>query len=295
MKKFLSLLFIIFTFFFTACWNDDDTLGNNSDLSNPGQGIIEYSGYEPLKDRPVKVHFYIPTGGDMSKMPILFVFPGTGRNANDYLAAWINTAKQKHIMVFALEFPANLYSSSQYIEGGMYSKGSLLPETSWTFSMMEPLFDFIRNETGSEQYHYDMFGHSAGAQFVHRFMTFKPTNRVNRAVSANAGWYTVPDFTIEYPYGLKNSPATAQGISIFLKKKLILHLGTSDNNPDDSSLNHSAGADAQGMHRYARGLNYWKKAQDNSSGIHLNWQKVEETGVAHEFAKMATAAGKLLY
>ena len=63
---------------------------------------------------------------------------------------------------------------------------------------------------------YNMFGHSAGAQFVHRFIQFKPLSRVDKAVSANAGWYTLPDTTIDFPYGLK-------GRICIIRESLCLH------------------------------------------------------------------------
>ncbi|NDV80712.1 hypothetical protein [Bacteroides sp. 51] len=296
--KYQILSILILSIFLAGCWSDDDKDNEViTDSLRPGQGIVEYTGYEPLKNKPVKIHFYIPSETAMKDMPVLMVFPGTGRNANDYLAAWINIAKQKQIMVFALEFPSDTYSSSQYIEGGMFSGGTLLAEASWTFSVIEPLFDYIKSETGNRQQQYDMFGHSAGAQFVHRFMTFKPNNRVHRGVAANAGWYTVPDFTVDYPYGLKNSPATEAGVRTFFGKELILHLGTADTNPNDASLNHTAGADAQGLYRYARGLYYWNEVSKikASKGYALNWEKQETPNVAHEFIKMTTAAAGFLY
>jgi hypothetical protein len=45
-----------------------------------------------------------------------------------------------------------------------------------------------------------MFGHSAGAQFVTRFVTFMPQHRPI-AVAANAGWYTTLDDLVEFPTG----------------------------------------------------------------------------------------------
>jgi len=298
MKHIIQYILFILPLLFTSCWDDND--GDDEVITGslrPGQGIVEYTGYEPLKSKPVRIHFYIPSDTEMKNMPVLMVFPGTGRNANDYLNAWVSIAKKKQIMVFALEFPSDTYSTSQYIEGGMFSGNTLLSESSWTFSIIEPIFDYIKAETGNKQQQYDMFGHSAGAQFVHRFMTFKPSNRVHRGVSANAGWYTVPDFTIDYPYGLKNSPATEEGVKAFFAKEFILHLGMADTDPNDSSLNHTAGADAQGLYRYARGLYYWNKVSEikDAKGYPFNWVKYETPNVAHEFVKMTTAAANFLY
>lgn len=279
-----------------SCW-DDNGEPNHHETEHflPGQGIVEYTGYAPLSGKPVRVHYYIPPQGDAKTMPALMVFPGVNRNADEYLTAWIDAARTKQFMVFSLEFPQDSYSSAQYIEGGMYSGETLLPVVEWTFSMIEPLFDFMRRDLGGSQTQYDIWGHSAGAQFVHRYMTFVPENRVRRAVAANAGWYTVPDFSVGYPYGLKNSPAQQAAMPELFAKQFTLHLGTADNDTNDPSLNHSAGADAQGKNRYARGQNYWNKAQTAAGGNTFRWEKREETGVAHEYAKMAAAAAKFMY
>ena len=95
------------------------------------------------------------------------------------------------------------YSTAQYIEGGMFQGNTLLDRSEWTFSLIKSVFDTVRKDTGSSRTKYDMWGHSAGAQFVHRYVTFMPDTRVDRAVSANAGWYTLPDVDVAYPYGLK--------------------------------------------------------------------------------------------
>lgn len=279
-----------------GCWKDNEE-GNhgNTDTFLPGQGIVSFTGYEPLSDRPIHIHYYIPSGYDMSAMRILFVLPGTNRNADDYLIPWIDIARSKGIMVFSLEFPSAHYTETQYTQGGMFSGGTLLPESQWTFSIMEPLFDHIKRGTGSTRGGYDLFGHSAGAQFVHRFMTFKPSNSIDRGVSANAGWYTVPDFTIAFPYGLKDSPATQAGLTAFFAKRFYLHLGTADTDPNDPNLNTSAGAMAQGAYRYARGLHYWDKAQAVKGSNPFNWTKQEAVGVAHEYRRMITSAAQFLY
>ena len=51
---------------------------------------------------------------------------------------------------------------------------------------IEPLFDHARARFGMEADAYSIYGHSAGAQFVHRFLFHVPDARVARAVAANA-------------------------------------------------------------------------------------------------------------
>ena len=47
---------------------------------------------------------------------------------------------------------------------------------------------------------YALYGHSAGGQFVHRYVAFADAPRMESAVAANSGWYTMPDDGA-FPYG----------------------------------------------------------------------------------------------
>ncbi|MGL5317272.1 MAG: hypothetical protein ACRC9Q_01010 [Bacteroidales bacterium] len=284
----------LLTLLFTGCWGGEPTEEHSESLGT-GRGVITYSGYAPLSHKPVKVHYYIPKG-DKSRMPILFVFPGVNRNADEYLDAWKVGADQKNVMVFSLEFPRSMYSTEEYIEGGMFSGTTLKPESAWTFSLIEPLFDYLKKELNGSQATFDLWGHSAGAQFVHRYFLFKPAASVGKAVSANAGWYTVPDLSVEYPYGLKNSPASSATLQQVFGKNLILQLGTADTDPNDSSLNHSPGAELQGPHRYARGLYFWDRSRISSQPHNIfKWMKYEVPGVAHSYSQMAANAWGFMY
>ncbi len=49
-----------------------------------------------------------------------------------------------------------------------------------------------------------LFGHSAGAQFVHRFVFAHP-ERVRRYALGAAGWYTLPDEQQEFPLGTRHA------------------------------------------------------------------------------------------
>lgn len=279
----------------TGCWSDDKEPEPAADFGST-TGVVSYSGYAPLSSRPVKVHYYIPAKGDRATMPVLFVLPGQERNAADYLASWRQAADRRHFMVFALEFPADAYSSSQYIEGGMFSGGSLVAPEKRTFAVIEPLFDYIRQCVGSRVDSYDLWGHSAGAQFVHRFVTFTPGIRVNRAVCANAGWYTLPDPGVTYPYGLKGSGSDDEAtLRRLFATELIVQLGTADTGRD--GLNTTAGAEAQGRNRFERGNFYFNTAEATASahGITLCWMRREVPGVGHDQARMAADAATMMY
>lgn len=297
-KTFFSrtLLVIICSVFLTSCFDDDviPTPGEEQKFL-PGKGVLTYAEYSPLKDKPIKIHYNIPTDGNMANMPVLFVFPGQERNADDYLKAWTTESDKRKFMVFVFEFPEAYYSSSAYNEGGLFVGNVLQGQSNWTFSLIEPVFNKIVKDTGAKADGYDMWGHSAGAQFCHRFLTFMPNTKVKRLVSANAGWYTMPNVDIDYPYGLKNTNVGSGQLKTLFGKKLIVCLGTADTSRD--GLNTTAGAEAQGINRFERGKFYFSESKSISSGLgyDFNWEKIEVPGVGHDYEKMAAVAAEYLY
>lgn len=293
------IILIVTIFSFAACSKDDLPYTQNGETAGfePGKGIVRFTSYKPLESKPINVHYFIPEEGDSKTMPILFVMPGTDRNANDYLNAWIAEANRKKIIILSLEFPSAYYSTSQYIEGGLYSGTTLNNESQWSFSVIDPIFESVKESIGGKQERYDMWGHSAGAQFVHRFILFKQGTKIDRAVASNAGWYTLPDQNKAYPYGLKNTPfGTTTILNNFFTRKLTVHLGTADT-VRDNALNTSAGAEAQGKNRYERGSYFFQESEriKNNDSYPFNWQKRENVGVAHDYKKMAIDAASILY
>ena len=286
---------------FSSCRKNPD--GDSSSTSNPFEnnnyGVFEYNDYKPLADKPFNIHFYIPNSVDRTNAPILFVFPGMNRNADDYLETWITLADQYQIMVFSFEFSTSYYPNSTSYQLGYIRdlNSNFTNEDVWTFSLIEPVFEKIKTNLNYNGNTYNMFGHSAGAQFVHRFLQFKPLSRINKAVSANAGWYTLPDTTIDFPYGLKGTTINSNDLENSFLKNLEVHLGQNDSDPNDPSLNTTDGANLQGSHRLSRGQ-YFILNSDSISQImnfNSNWIKKEVPNVGHQQVYMAVFAAQELF
>ena len=298
--KHLFIHAILFLIIISACRKS--TINNNSSNSNLFEnmiGVIEYTNYEPLSNKPFNIHYYIPSTVNQTTAPILFIFPGTDRNADDYLETWITLADQKGVMVFAFEFSVNYYPMSTNYQTGFIldENGNLNNEDVWTFSVIEPVFDFIKTNLVNNTNSYNMFGHSAGGQFVHRFVQFKPNSRVNYAISANAGWYTVPDTSVDFPYGLKNTGISNEDLQNSYLKNLEIHLGQNDNDPNDPALRKTPEANIQGLHRLSRGRYFVNQSDSISQSLNFpsSWVKKELENVGHEQQKMAVFAAQEMY
>jgi len=298
--KVLKYIFISIIIVFSSCRKS--TINNNSSNSNLFEnmiGVIEYTNYEPLSNKPFNIHYYIPSTVNQTTAPILFIFPGTDRNADDYLETWITLADQKGVMVFSFEFSVNYYPMSTNYQTGFIldENGNLNNEDVWTFSVIEPVFDYIKTNLVNNTNSYNMFGHSAGGQFVHRFVQFKPNSRVNYAVSANAGWYTVPDTSVDFPYGLKNAGISNEDLQNSYLKNLEIHLGQNDNDPNDPALRKTPEANLQGLHRLSRGRYFINQSDSISQSLNFpsSWVKKELENVGHEQQKMAVFAAQEMY
>ena len=160
-----------------------------------GEGSFVYTGYEPLKDKPITLYYYIPSGGEVERMPVLFSMHGAERDGTIQRNAWKYFAEEYGFVVLAPEYSKTYYTENDYQFGGVYrsaGSGVLNEEPKWTYRTVEALFDYFKSETGNTSATYHLFGHSAGGQFVHRFLLAMPGARVGRAVAANPGSWTFP-------------------------------------------------------------------------------------------------------
>ena len=265
---------------------------------NPGNGSFNFTGYGPLSSKPVKVYYHIPFGITDST-PILLVFHGEERDGQPYVNDWISASDQHKFMVFAPEFSDTDFPGGDgynlaniFVDGDNPSQATLNPDSVWTFSIIDPLFLEIKQRTNNATSSYIAFGHSAGSQFLSRFLMFKPESQMQKAICANAGWYTVPDPAIQFPYGTGQSPANELLIRKAFEKKLIVMLGKEDNNPNSAGLRHNEQSDAQGLNRLARGRWFFNKSQQRATALNtpFNWSLVEVPGVGHDHTLMAINA-----
>lgn len=294
----------------TSCWADDVLPSDEGTSTEPAAKLslvqdnathsLVYSGVKTLSSQPITVHYIIPSAGDITKMPILFIFPGESRDADVHLVYFSDWAKQNRVMVFALEYSTAYYpTTTEYILGGINKSQSnigILTKDKWNFNYVESLFSDIVASTGSTQTLYDMWGHSAGAQYVHRFCTFVENAHVNRAIAANSGWYTIADAGKSFPYGYKEIADVdwnAQLPKVFARR-MYVQLGGNDTST--AGLNSNEESVAQGANRLERGKYYFSTSQALAAakGMAFNWTLSIVPGIGHDPENMAKAGMKLL-
>ena len=230
--------------------------------------------------------------------PIVVVIHGATRDARGYRDAWIEPAETYGALVLAPEFSMSGFPTPREFEVGNLRDRDrrLLPVGEWSLTLVERLFDAAVEMTGSRRRTYRIYGHSAGAQFVHRLLTFLPGCRADAAVVANAGCYTLLDEAERYPYGLGGMPLPADRIASMLGRNMTVLLGEKDVRTDAPMLLKSPEAMQQGEHRFARGNTYYRhgKALARQRGVTFGWRLVTLPAVGHSYRGTTAAAADIL-
>lgn len=246
---------------------------------------------------PVLVYTYLPTGLSESTR-VVVVMHGTLRNAREYIEGWTAWAERTNHLILAPRFDRVGWPGSKGFHLGNVlregvSGGARNAESSWAFTVVEALHERVRCEFGLEHPRFALWGHSAGGQFVHRFLLFKPRAKVSGAIAAGCGWFTVPDLETRFPYGLEHPSLgfTEREARRFVRSPLTIVRGTLDT-ARDVHLRTSRAAEAQGPHRYARAGHMLRMAKrlDSSS----SWRLIDVPGVGHDWTAMASVAQPLL-
>jgi pimeloyl-ACP methyl ester carboxylesterase len=244
----------------------------------------------------VQVFFAGPAKTD-HKTRLLIVMAGRQRNAEEYLDSWREWAAAKNYVVLAPLFdqqnwPEPLGYNFGNIASGKERSNTPNPKSKWSFKLVDDMFDEAVKRFSLKATNYHLFGHSAGGQFVHRFMLYYPENRVRLAIAANPGFYTLPDEQQEFPYGLKNSPhnVTRKMLEDWMRKDLVIMRGTADLERTES-LRQSLEADAQGQNRFERAAYMFRRIK--AFDPRTKWRMIDVPGIAHDQKGMAEAAKNL--
>jgi poly(3-hydroxybutyrate) depolymerase len=246
----------------------------------------------------ISVRVQLPQDFD-AHTPIVVVMHGASRDMPRYFDDWSAQANTHGFIAVVPEFAATDFKgSARYNLGHVFdpNTGERRDEAGWTFSAIEPLFDHIVAWAVSEQSNYVLFGHSAGSQFVHRFLYYVRDARVSKAILANAGWYTMPDFGVDYPYGLSESGVDDDVLAGYFGQDVTVLLGDADIDTSDEDLRHTPEAELQGPHRLARGRTFFRvaNAKAKALGVDFNWRIQIVPGAEHSNAQMTPAAAKLV-
>lgn len=214
-------------------------------------------------------------------MPVVFVLHGINRNLGYTLDTWEPLADRHGFLIVVphfddRHFPGAFSYGQGSVRDGTVPKGS-------AFNAIEPIFAAVSLRHGIKGQGYRLFGHSAGAQFVHRFLYFHPEAPVERAVISMAGWYTLPDAEIDWPYGLGGTAVSEAQLRRIMALDVAVQVGSQDRVRDEQ-LRRSRGAEAQGRNRVARGITYFEAMEDRAASLDapFRWRFVVVPDAGHD-------------
>ena len=246
-------------------------------------------------DKPDVEILYITPNAINEDTEVIFVIHGNSRNADDYLSAWIPLVQNKNVIIAAPNFDKKNFRYFFLLESAE-SNGTINERSdSYVNTSISLFFNYFKSRFALNANTYKMFGHSAGAQFTHRYMLLSNDQRISDTVIANAGWYTFLNGE-QYPYGIKDTPIeiSSSHIRWFMSNKTSLLIGSIDTNLNN--VNSSAGAQKQGITRVDRADNYFKSLIDISDKkeIPFRWRYKVINDVGHDYQKMTPIAASIL-
>jgi poly(3-hydroxybutyrate) depolymerase len=259
-------------------------------LSTSGSNLEKFT-FDSWDKPDLDIFYHLPETVDKNTK-ILFIIHGNTRNADDYLKSWKKLTNGKNVALFAPQFSRNSFISFNTLQMST-SNGVIRTDTSlYLNDSIDTLFEHIKSKFNLKPHRYDIYGHSAGAQFVHRYLLMSEDPKVNIAVAANAGWYTFLNGA-NFPYGIKNPPIMLSDSNVknFLNTKLHILIGSNDIDVD-SSVNKSDGAQRQGLNRLQRAKNFFDYTSQivKQNDLAFSWRYQLVPGAPHSNKVMSRAA-----
>jgi pimeloyl-ACP methyl ester carboxylesterase len=300
--KSLITTFFLFSFSFISLAADSDDLELDSEL-----GSFYVDAGDGREGNKIEVFYYKPKTFDENSN-IVMVLSDRDRNSEMARNRWIAAAKKYNLFILSPMYTSDVYpTSANYDLAGTLTviEDEYVPiedRSQWIFEDFDRVFDIAVEATQSNQTGYDFFGHGSSGELAHRLALFYPQTKANRIVAANASWYTVPDFSSPFPYGLKRAPIQPEPmisqLPLSFSKKLIVLLGENDNEDEFRGwFRRDKFADLQGTHRLERGRYFYEQSelQANTLNTSFAWDIQLVPSVGHSPTRMSIAAADVLF
>ncbi len=147
-------------------------------------------------DPTLEYEVYVPTTGAVGA-PVLVSVHGMSRSVSAAQAAALVPACERHgVTLLAPSFHGESHADYQRL--GREGRGQRAD------LFLHRCLQELTSLTGGDASQIRLFGHSGGAQFAHRYLMAYP-HRVVSAVVVAAGWYTLPDPALKFPFGIQSN------------------------------------------------------------------------------------------
>lgn len=264
-----------------------------------GSGSFTLTEKTGVNETPLQAYYYRPAAWQDGR-PIVVVFHGLKRNAQEYCEGWKDYAEKHDFLVVCPEFTESKYPGVRYYNTGNVTDsddkgGKVQPRNAWVFPAIDRVINAAKKSVGAKKSRTIIFAHSAGAQIIHRYVLLNGRTAADRIIAANSGWYTMPNQEDVFPYGLRELPVTDKELQAAFQMPVTILLGEKDT-VRSKVLRKTPEADAQGMNRLERGKKFYAEAQKEAKrlGTAFNWQLVTVPGVGHDGVGMAVGAVPLI-
>lgn len=263
-----------------------------------GSGRVELPEAAGAAAAPMPVWYHRPAGwGAGGKVGV--VLHGLQRDADRYRDEWRALSDRHGFLLLVPEFRREKFPGTRWYNFGNLQDeaGRATPAAAWSFHAFDRVVLAAMAMARARREGFVLYGHSAGAQFAHRYMMLTGAARAEAVMIANSGSYTLPRFDRPFPEGLGGTLADAAVLRAVLARPVLLQLGEADTDPNHASLPRQPWAIAQGSHRFARGWHFFDQARRAAAeaGAPFPWRVVTVPGVGHSNAGMAEAAAPILF
>jgi hypothetical protein len=137
--------------------------------------------------RDIRVHYARPSS-DIPRASIVIAMHGLDRAAAAFRDVLVAGAERNGQIVLVPEFdPHQFPGIFAYNFGGVRLSpptSTVLPREQWSFGIVDRLFAYARSAVKSDRTTFDLFGNSAGAQFVLRNLALNEAPLVERSIAS---------------------------------------------------------------------------------------------------------------